>query len=67
MLVLSRKPQESIKIGPEITVTVVRVDGKQVRIAIEAPKEFNIVRTELLTFADQGLIEGPAQLQEIAP
>jgi carbon storage regulator len=67
MLVLSRKPQESIQIGSDITVTVVQVDGDKVRISIDAPRNINIVRTELLAFMDQGLIEEPAQqLQETA-
>lgn len=68
MLVLSRKPQESIQIGPAITVTVVQVDGEKVRISIEAPSDVRILRTELLAFMDQGSIEEPVQqLQETAP
>ena len=70
MLVLSRKPQESIQIGSDITVTVVQVDGDKVRISIDAPRNIRIVRTELLAFMDQGSIEEtaeePAQLQETA-
>jgi carbon storage regulator len=68
MLVLSRKPQESIQIGSDITVTVVQVDGDKVRISIDAPRHIRIIRTELHTFRDQGLIEEPSQqLQETAP
>jgi carbon storage regulator len=63
MLVLSRKPQESIQIGSDITVTVVQVDGDKVRISIDAPRDIRIVRTELRAFMDQGSIEEPA-LQE---
>ncbi len=48
MLVLSRKLMESIHIGDNIVVTVVRLDRGQVRLAIEAPKSVNIYRAEIL-------------------
>lgn len=49
MLVLSRKIGEKIWIGESISVTVVRISGGGVRIGIEAPDEFAIVREELKT------------------
>ena len=48
MLVLTRKSQESIKIGDNVLITVLKVDLGQVKIGIEAPKHVPIVRTELL-------------------
>lgn len=47
MLVLTRKVHEQIKIGNDITVTVVRVLGNKVRIGIEAPSQVRVVRGEL--------------------
>lgn len=47
MLVLTRKVGEGIFLGEEIKVTVVRVDGRKVRLAIEAPREVMIRREEL--------------------
>jgi len=47
MLVLGRRQGESIRIGDDITITIVR-SGDQVRIGIDAPREINIVRTEVL-------------------
>lgn len=47
MLVLSRKVGERIWIGPEISVTVVRVAGGAVRLGINAPPELAVVREEL--------------------
>jgi carbon storage regulator len=47
MLVLTRKEGESIKIGDNITVTVVEIKGGQVRLAIEAPLEIRIFREEI--------------------
>lgn len=48
MLVLSRKPGDSIQIGEDVKITIVRIGPSQVRIGIEAPRETNIVRTELI-------------------
>ena len=47
MLVLSRKPKESIVINGNITVSVLRVDNDNVRIGIEAPKTVPVMRKEM--------------------
>ncbi|MGB6045309.1 MAG: carbon storage regulator [Pirellulales bacterium] len=47
MLVLSRKLQQSIRIGDSVTITILQVKGKSVRIGIEAPESIKIVRGEL--------------------
>lgn len=47
MLVLSRRVGEKIEIGNGITVTVLRVTGKTVRIGIEAPDCVSIRRSEI--------------------
>lgn len=47
MLVLSRKMYETIHIGNDVVVTVVRTGNGSVRIGIEAPKGVAIVRGEL--------------------
>jgi carbon storage regulator len=48
MLVLSRKPGERILIGDNVTVTIVRIGPNNVRLGIDAPRDMNIVREELL-------------------
>jgi carbon storage regulator len=48
MLVLSRKPSQQILIGPEIRITVVRIDRNQVRLGIQAPPGLSILRSELI-------------------
>ena len=48
MLVLSRKIDETILIGPDIEVRVVDVRGDKVRLGITAPVRVNIVRKELV-------------------
>jgi carbon storage regulator len=47
MLILSRKVGESIRIGDDVVVTVTRVGGGKVRVAIEAPPQVSIRREEL--------------------
>ncbi|WP_226580600.1 carbon storage regulator CsrA [Halobacillus litoralis] len=47
MLVLNRKSGESIKIGQDIEVKVVAVEGGQVKLGIDAPKHVDIHRKEV--------------------
>lgn len=47
MLVLSRKPGESIHIGDDIVVTVIRNGGNRIRLGISAPPDTPITRSEL--------------------
>lgn len=47
MLVLGRKPGEFVKIGESIIVKVIRSKEGDLRLAIDAPKEINIVRGEV--------------------
>jgi len=47
VLVLTRKTDESITIGNDITVTVLEIRGNQVRIGIKAPKHTPVNRTEV--------------------
>lgn len=47
MLVITRKKDESILIGDNIEITVVKVEDGSVRLAISAPKDIKILRREL--------------------
>ncbi len=49
MLILTRKPRESIVIGEGIEVTILSVDGDRVRIGVAAPQDVLVLRTELRT------------------
>ena len=61
MLVLSRKVGETIRIGDEINVTVVRVGPGAVRIGVDAPASVAVVRGEL---ADAEATRPPGQHAE---
>ncbi len=52
MLVLSRKVGESFVVGDKIIVTVVRIAGGGVRLGIEAPDDYVVVRRELVESLD---------------
>jgi carbon storage regulator len=47
MLVLTRKPQQSIMIGDDIEVTVLSIMGEKVRIGIDAPRDIPVFRKEI--------------------
>ena len=47
MLVLSRKPEESIRIGDDIEVTVIEVRGDVVKLGISAPRSVSVYRKEI--------------------
>lgn len=52
MLVLTRKKEQRIQIGQNITVTIIRVQGRSVQIGIEAPGEVRVLRGEFAGAAD---------------
>jgi carbon storage regulator len=55
MLILTRKTGESIKIGNDITVTVLSVKGNQIRLGIDAPKDVEVHRDEIFQRIKDGV------------
>lgn len=47
MLVLTRKENQGILIGSDITVTVINIDGDKIRLGIDAPRDVRVIRQEL--------------------
>ena len=47
MLILTRKAGETILIGENISITVVEIRGRQVRLGIEAPADILVLREEM--------------------
>ena len=47
MLILTRKPGESLYIGDNIKITIVEIKGHQIRVGIDAPTELRIYREEI--------------------
>lgn len=47
MLILTRRMGETIKIGDDIEIAILGMNGKQVRIGVKAPKEVQVHREEI--------------------
>ena len=48
MLILTRRASQAVNIGTDITVTVVEIRGRQVRIGVDAPRDTTVVRKEVV-------------------
>ena len=70
MLILTRKLGESIRISDTICITLVEVDGKTVKLGIEAPREIAVHREEvyqrLLEENRKAASGGESELQGVA-
>lgn len=47
MLILTRRIGESVMIGDDVTITVLRVKGNQVRLGVNAPRTVSVQREEI--------------------
>jgi carbon storage regulator len=47
MLILTRRPGESVMVGDDVVVTVMGVNGNHVRLGIRAPKSVRVDREEI--------------------
>lgn len=47
MLILTRRPGESIHLGDDIKITVLSIQGKQIKIGIEVPDDMTVYREEI--------------------
>lgn len=47
MLILTRRVQEALIIGDDVTVTVLSIKGNQVRLGIDAPRHVEVHREEI--------------------
>jgi carbon storage regulator len=65
MLVLTRRNGQAIRIGPDIEVHVVRIEGDRVVLGFEAPREIPIVRSELLDQVAQEVQQAASERDRI--
>jgi carbon storage regulator len=67
MLVLTRKPNQSIMIGDDIEVSVLSVVGEKVRIGIHAPHDIPVFRTEIYVEIQREEGEQSRSSEEVRP
>ena len=63
MLILSRKTNEKIMIGDDISISIIEIRGDQVRIGVDAPKSVKVFRQEVF---DAIRAENKAAVQSVA-
>ncbi len=66
MLILTRKPEEVIRLGDNITVKVLSIKNGQVKLGIEAPKELRVYRAEIYDQVQQQNAEAAKVLKSAA-
>ncbi len=65
MLILTRKSNEAINIGDDITITILDIRGNQVRIGIEAPADIRVHRKEIYEkIKAENLVAAQIRLEE---
>ena len=65
MLILTRKKNQTLRIGEDILLTVVDVQGDQVRLGITAPRDVQILRQELYEAVKEANAQAAKTLQEV--
>jgi carbon storage regulator len=67
MLILARKPNESIIIGDQIEISVIDIKGDQVKLGITAPKNIKVYREEVYRAIQRENIEAAKAKPEVLP
>jgi len=49
MLILSRRPGESVHVGDDIKITILSVKGQQIKIGLDVPEQMPVYREEIYT------------------
>lgn len=69
MLVLTRKAGESIVIGNQVRITILEIQGRQIRLGVEAPGDISVHRGEVYERIKQenqsAIQEGEAELKAL--
>jgi len=66
-VILTRRVGETVMIGDEVTVTVLRVKGNQVRLGVNAPKSVSVQREDDLSSHQARKYRAPAKLNSTCP
>ena len=63
MLVISRRPHESLLIGDDIEVELLEISPSQVKLGIRAPRQVPVVRKEIRVTAEQNRAASQTRLK----
>jgi carbon storage regulator len=63
MLVISRRPGESVFIGDDIEVELLEISHSQVKLGIRAPRQIPVLRKEIRLTAQQNLVASQTRLK----
>jgi carbon storage regulator len=63
MLVISRRPGESVFIGDDIEVELLEISHSQVKLGIRAPRSIPVLRREIRLTAQQNLVASQTRLK----
>ena len=66
MLILTRRAGETVMIGDKVSVTIVAIQGNQVRIGVDAPRDIEVHREEIYQKIHEGKQERPAMTPDTA-
>ncbi|WP_444895861.1 carbon storage regulator CsrA [Microbulbifer sp. EKSA008] len=58
MLILKRRTGENLRIGANVSITVLEVKGNQVKIGIQAPRSLPVHREEIYIRVQKGRVQG---------
>ena len=67
MLVLTRKPGESIRIGDDISIVVIEIQRGQVKLAIDAPRDIPVHREEIYELVQDENVKATRHVAESNP
>jgi len=67
MLILTRRVGERIMIGDNMSITVLRINGSQVRLGIDAPRSISVQREELLQPVKEEAAQTAIRIGDDAP
>ncbi|MBV8878133.1 MAG: carbon storage regulator CsrA [Gammaproteobacteria bacterium] len=65
MLILTRRPGESVKIGDEVTVTVLGISGNQLRLGFSAPRHIAVHREEIYERIQEARLGRPTPVSAV--
>ena len=67
MLVLTRKTDESILIGDNITIKILAIENGSIKLGIDAPRDIAITRTELIEAVEKANKDASMTTEDLNP